>query len=316
MFDSHNRLFDLARQGRRQPSALSAVAITFVALVVMIVPGTILHRLAMRVFPDHGPAAGPLLEGADIFVNFATHFLPIYFFLWVLLAFWYKRPFSTLGLEKRQPAAYVRRGTWIALVMMGATGLIVAALPQTTVARGTLLTAPLAATGGALLALAGTTIQSSGEELLFRGWLLPSLGVRFGPRIGVAASSILFGLAHGSNQNVTLLGLMNLMLFGLCLALLALSEGGLWSACAWHAIWNWTDSNLFGLPNSGGPPHSALLLSVTPHGPAILTGGAFGPDGGLVETVVLLAGIGVLWLTSRRTETAARARQSTDNCIR
>jgi membrane protease YdiL (CAAX protease family) len=121
-------------------------------------------------------------------------------------------------------------------------------------------------------------------------------GLTYGPWVGVAVSSLSFGLAHALNPNATLLGLTNLSLFGAFLALYALAEGGLWGACAWHTLWNWTNSNLFGLPDSGGPPGVALLMSIRPSGMNIITGGAFGPDGGLIETTVLLIGIGAVVL--------------------
>jgi hypothetical protein len=115
------------------------------------------------------------------------------------------------------------------------------------------------------------------------GWLLATIGSRYGPWIGMAASSLLFGRPHSLNPNATVLGLAFLSLFGAFLELYALAEGGLWGACAWHALWNWTDSNLFGLGDSGGPPHPALLVSIKPGGMDIITGGAFGPDGGLID---------------------------------
>ena len=51
---------------------------------------------------------------------------------------------------------------------------------------------------------------------------------------------------------------------------------------------------MFGLSGSGGPLHAALLTSVRPGGPDIATGGAFGPDGGLIQLAVLLIGVAVL----------------------
>ena len=164
----------------------------------------------------------------------------------------------------------------MAVVMMSAVAVGLALLPDTALALGQLWTVGLAALGGGLLTLFGTVVQSSGEELLFRGWLLPTIGARYGPRIGVAVSSAFFSLAHGLNPNATALGLLNLSLFGTFLALYALAEGGLWGACAWHTLWNWTDNVLFGLRDSGGPPRPALLVSITPSGPDIVTGGAFG----------------------------------------
>jgi hypothetical protein len=132
--------------------------------------------------------------------------------------------------------------------------------------------------------------------------------------VGVTVSSLLFGLAHTLNPNVTVLGVLNLSLFGAFLGLLALATGGLWGACAWHALWNWTNSSLFGLSDSGGPLRPALLISVKPGGASIITGGAFGPDGGLIETLVLLIGVaGFAWQihrTARRDPTGEAARNS------
>ena len=110
----------------------------------------------------------------------------------------------------------------------------------------------------------------------------------------MAVSSLLFGLTHGLNPDATWLGLLNLSLFGAFLALYALAEGGLWGACGWHTLWNWTVSVLFGLRDSDGPLRPALLVCITPRGMDMVTGGAFGPDGGLIETAALLIGIGVV----------------------
>jgi hypothetical protein len=65
-------------------------------------------------------------------------------------------------------------------------------------------------------------------------------------------------------------------------------------------MWNWTDNTLLGLPDSGGPSRIGVLVSIHPGGHRLVTGGAFGPDGGLVETAVLLIGIAVTaWRVSR-----------------
>jgi membrane protease YdiL (CAAX protease family) len=296
----NNRLFELARQGQRQPCALVAVAVAFLTLVVAIVTGQMLGRFAIGfIFPTAGSVVNPLSDGARDLLTFTTGFLPIYLCLWAWVRLWSKRSFTTLGFEARYPVARAVGGATVAVVMMSAVAVGLALLPDTALAPGQLRFVGLAALGGGLLTLLGTAVQSSGEELLFRGWLLPTIGARYGPWIGVAVSSLLFGLAHGLNPNATALGLLNLSLFAIFLALYALAEGGLWGACAWHTLWNWTDSVVFGLPDSGGPIRPALLVSVTPSGRDIFAGGRFGPDGSLIETAVLLIGIGVIVCRSR-----------------
>ena len=307
MLETDNRLFVLARQGRRQPSALTAVAVAFVTLVVAVIGGQMTARFALRAFlPNVGAVDSPVAEGARQLFEFTTGFLPIFLCLWAWLTLWSKRSFTTLGFQNDHPLARFVGGGFVGAGMMSVVAVTLAMLPDALLARGQMLTVGLAALGGGLLALVGTIVQSSGEEVLFRGWLLPTIGARYGPWIGVVVSSLLFGLVHALNPNPTVLGLVNLSLFGAFLALYALAEGGLWGACAWHALWNWTDNTLFGLPDSGGPARASLLMSVTPRGPGVLTGGAFGPDGGLIETAILLIGIGALRVINRRRETAAR----------
>jgi membrane protease YdiL (CAAX protease family) len=295
MADADNRLFALAREGQRQPSALVAIIVTFVILAITIVAGQMfagimLHRIAPAGTPT---TSDPIVEGTRRLIGNAAGFWPLYLCLWGWLTFWSKRSLRTLGFE-RQRVAYTFVGGFVGLLMMTVVAIAIAMLPQTTLARGTWQTAGLAAVCGSCLALGGTAIQSTAEEALFRGWLLPTIGVRIGPWIGVVISSGLFGLAHSLNPNVTALGVTNLILFGGFLALYALRDGGLWGACAWHTAWNWTESDLFGLSGSGGPLRSALLTSVSPHGPVMAAGGAFGPDDGLIQSAVLLIGIAVL----------------------
>ena len=290
-----NRLFVLARQGQRQPSALVAIALTSVTLAVAVVGGQMASRVAIGLMlPKAEYAATPLADGVRDLLTFTLGFVPIYLCVWAWVALWSKRSFRTLGFERQRPLARVVGGGTVAFSMMSAVAIGLALLPDTAFARGQLLTVGLAALVGGLLTLLGTLVQSSGEEVLFRGWLLPAIGARYGPWMGVAVSSVLFGLAHGLNPNATWLGLLNLSLFGTFLALYALAEGGLWGACAWHTLWNWTDNTLLGLPDSGGPSRAGLLMSMHPGRWDVLTGGAFGPDGGLIETVVLLIGIGVI----------------------
>jgi membrane protease YdiL (CAAX protease family) len=148
------------------------------------------------------------------------------------------------------------------------------------------------------LSLLSYFVQGPAEELLFRGWLLPVLGARYRPWIGVLVSSLLFSLAHAGSHGITPLGFLNLFLFGTFAAVYALAEGGLWGIGAWHAVWNWSMGDLLGFPNDGAP-HLGLLSSVRANGPDIISGGAFGLEGGLACTAVFLVAIGIIALKTR-----------------
>jgi len=82
-------------------------------------------------------------------------------------------------------------------------------------------------------------------------------------------------------------------------ALYALAEGGLWGIGAWHAVWNWAQGDLLGFAVSGST-HSGLFVSIRATGPAIVTGGPFGLEGGMAATAVFLIAIGAIILLDRR----------------
>ena len=128
---------------------------------------------------------------------------------------------------------------------------------------------------------------------------LAGIGARYQPWIGVLGSSLIFGLAHAGSHGIRPLGYLNLFLFGVFAAVYALAEGGLWGICAWHAVWNWAMGDLLGFATDG-TPHSGLLSSIRADGPDIITGGAFGLEGGLACTAVFLIAIGVVAMRTRR----------------
>jgi membrane protease YdiL (CAAX protease family) len=141
------------------------------------------------------------------------------------------------------------------------------------------------------------------EELLFRGYLLTNVaeglagwhGIGLGGAFagGTVASSLAFGVAHGLNPNVTALALANIALFGVLFAASYLLTDRIAVAIGLHVTWNFSIASLFGFPVSGVTT-PVTLLAVEVSGPALLTGGSFGPEGGLVALGALVAGFGAL----------------------
>ncbi len=154
--------------------------------------------------------------------------------------------------------------------------------------------------GAVLLTYAGWAVQGSTEELLTRGWLLQAVGVRWGAPAGVLISSAVFTVLHSLNPNLSPISVLNLFLVGVFLALWVLLEGGLWGVFAWHAAWNWAQGNVFGYQVSGATFPGGALFDLREAGPDAITGGAFGPEGGLAVTLVLLVGIAVVVALARR----------------
>jgi membrane protease YdiL (CAAX protease family) len=292
LLSPNNRLFVLAEDGARQSSALAAVAVVLLLILLMIATQVLVRILLRPIFPgDVESVADPIAE--------IVGFISIYLGLWVCLRFLDGRPLWTLGFGSQGALRRVLGGAFVGGLMVAATaGLVV--ISGASFAPGAWQTTGVAAFGIGLFLLLVSAVQSSAEEALFRGWLLQVVGSRCRPWIGVLVSSLLFSLAHALGTNFAPLPSLNLFLFGLFAAVLALGEGGLWGASAWHAAWNWTQGRLLGFPVSGGAADQGLVISMRATGSELITGGAFGPDGGLAATAVLLVGIGIVVMRSRR----------------
>ncbi|NNG15307.1 MAG: CPBP family intramembrane metalloprotease, partial [Gemmatimonadales bacterium] len=126
------------------------------------------------------------------------------------------------------------------------------------------------------------------EELLFRGVPLVVLAKALGRVPAVVLMAIAFGIAHRLNPDVTAQGLANVALAGVFLGAAFYCPGGLWTAFAAHLGWNVTLA-LSGAAVSG-VPFDVPVVDYQPGGPGWLTGGGFGPEGGLLATVALAAG--------------------------
>ena len=170
---------------------------------------------------------------------------------------------------------------------LGAVGVSAEAvpLPPEVLAQGIVLSALIFA------------VQVGAEEVFFRGWLQPLLCLRWGPWVGLAVTSLLFGAAHSLLQPVSVLAFVNITLAGALFGLLALRTGGLWAPFAAHWVWNWGEQSIAGATPNPGVDSIGSLFDLELGGPALFSGGADELNGALSTTVVLtlLLVVFVLW---------------------
>jgi uncharacterized protein len=128
------------------------------------------------------------------------------------------------------------------------------------------------------------------EEFLLRGYTQFTLtrAIGFWPAAGLL--SCMFGLIHLQNAGEQWPGLLAAAAIGFFFCLTLRRTGNLWFAVGFHMAWDWGETFLYSVPDSGTifPGH---LLKSSFHGPRWLTGGIVGPEGSVLCFVV----IGLTW---------------------
>jgi membrane protease YdiL (CAAX protease family) len=312
LLDSGNHLFELARSGQRLPHLILAIVLGFVFVIVSQLVGGIPAALIVMAL-SMAEASQPALDNVEGMMAMLTPdtaleqviflilaFGPIFLILWVWLALYEKRRLRTIGLEIQGAVQKYLRGLVIGLLMFSAAVGISALFGFVAFERGDPQQQGLVVLGSVLFVFAGWMVQGAAEEALTRGWLLPVIGARYHPLLGIIISSIIFAVYHSLNPNLNPIAMLNLVLFGLFAALFALYEGGLWGIFSIHSVWNWAQGNLYGFEVSGVFPAGGALFNLMETGPDVVTGGAFGPEGGLAVTLVLLVSCALVWMAGRR----------------
>ena len=123
------------------------------------------------------------------------------------------------------------------------------------------------------------------EEFFFRGYLQFTLssGIGFWP--AAVLLSLAFGAVHLHNPGEGRVGALSVFLTGMFLCFTLRRTGTLWFAIGFHAAFDFGETYLYSVPDSGivMPGH---LLASSFHGPAWLTGGTVGPEGSAFDFVL------------------------------
>jgi membrane protease YdiL (CAAX protease family) len=176
-----------------------------------------------------------------------------------------------------------------------------------------------------LVWLAGFLLVAVFEESLMRGYLqitlarglasLYAMAFRGAPTarakgVGFWAAAVfisfLFGAGHGTNPGESPIGLLSAGLIGMVFCLTLWRTGSLWWALGFHAAWDWAQSFVFGVADSGTMV-AFHLLGTHPVGKVLLSGGATGPEGSelILVVMVLITGVALWTLPAQTAATPA-----------
>jgi membrane protease YdiL (CAAX protease family) len=123
------------------------------------------------------------------------------------------------------------------------------------------------------------------EELLFRLVLFKLTEELLGSWSALALQALLFGFSHLANENATVFTCLAIAIIGGLLYTAAyMYTRRIWFPLGLHLGWNYFQSGIFGMPNSGSAYEGLLIPQIT--GPAWLTGGTFGIEASYVAILL------------------------------
>lgn len=238
------------------------------------------YPLRMRLYADF---AGAVTIVAATWL--ATHFLD-------------HRPFATIGLAPRRLVRHLALGAvagmdWIGISLGAAwLGGWLAYRPGQVISWAALL--------GAGVALVLNVLT---QQLVLCGYVLQTIRARAGAPLAIVLAAAMFVGFHAAAFKGAWLPAGNVFLAGLLFCTAYQLTGQLWFPIGMHAAWNFTLGPVLGLAVSGSQHLGSGWRVFDLAGPARLTGGAFGLEGGLIVTAttcLMLAAVAVaLRLRSR-----------------
>ncbi|KEI14343.1 CAAX protease [Clostridium novyi B str. ATCC 27606] len=145
------------------------------------------------------------------------------------------------------------------------------------------------------------TLVGINEEVLCRGYILNVLDVKKKPIRSSIISSAIFSLLHILNPNVKIIGMINIFFIGLLFSYMYIKTKNLWMSIGYHITWNYFQGNVFGFPVSGQNKFSSIY-NIEYIKESIVTGGGFGPEAGIVVTLIISISFIFVWIFILRNE--------------
>lgn len=211
---------------------------------------------------------------------------------WLAMSLLERQPFSAVGLAVRRQSSFE-----LAVGIAGGAGLV-GAITFVEWTIGVIhFERSGAAAASALVVIGGGAglfaVSAASEELFFRGYPFQRLAEGLNDSAALVISSIAFGGVHGWNPHGTKLAVANTALAGVLLAAAYLKTRALWMPIGFHFAWNWALA-ISGLPVSGVAVGRMPWDAIPSSRYLWLSGGDYGPEGGVLASAALALGIACL----------------------
>lgn len=288
MYMKNESLIDKARISKKLPSIAWAIVLTFFIMDF----GAFFGQMTFKIIP-FSSFVNTSIQNKN-FILLLIQLLSFYgisLFVYIRVVSIEGRSFSSIGFCKKGWIKKYLIGFTIGAILTISEVALLYTFGLISVNHNPIQPVGLSDINYISIILIGWIVQSSAEEILTRGWLMNILSAKYNVWVGLIVSSTYFGFMHLFNPNISYIAIINLILTGFLFGLYVLKTNNLWGACGIHCAWNFFMGNIFGLEVSGTSPAIGTLFDLDLIGSTVLSGGKFGPEGGICETIILIVSI-------------------------
>ncbi len=210
-------------------------------------------------------------------------FIALIIIVYIFRKFIDKESIKSIGLSLRNRTTDIATGFIIALSIIGGGSLILYVLGYIDFSNIEFNFQTLA------LSFVLFILVSLTEEILMRGYILNNLLTSMNKYLALIISAAIFALLHSLNFNLSIIGIINLLLAGILLGSTYIFTKNLWFPISLHLFWNYFQGPIFGYSVSGQKIES--LLTIKTIGKETINGGEFGFEGSILCTIITIVAI-------------------------
>lgn len=132
-----------------------------------------------------------------------------------------------------------------------------------------------------------------GEEILSRGYIMSVLKQTRNKWIILIGPALIFAALHLGNNGIDVLSFINLFLVGVLFAYMFMKSKNIWMPIGYHITWNYFQGYIWGFKVSGTSTNGLYQIENVTNN--IINGGAFGPEGGIIVTIIICLTLGFVY---------------------